>query len=483
MMRNTEKVVVEKPAMFVEVEKKQIIEEIQPVVYKETIVPTVIQETKPMYQKVVEGTVYSQETLASRGVRSEEEMRLEAERNAYRPSTERHADVHERVALPTQVIQKPVAIHEEIRRETLEEIQPVVNVEKIKTEIHQITAPLFDKEVKAVNIEKRTLNTEILPEVQIEGRGHRSAAEMSTTTYLPTNAVVVEKPAMYVEVEKRQIIEEVQPVIYKETVVPTVIQETKPMYQKVVEGAVFSHETLASRGVRSEEEMRLEAERNAYRPSTEVHAPVRTAMTLPTQVVEKPVAIHEEIRREMVEEIQPVINVEKFQTEVHQVTQPLFDKEVRAVQIEQKTLAREILPEVHIEGRGVRAVEDHSTVRTLNSNTVVVEKAAQFIEIEKTQIIEEIQPVIYKETIVPTVIQETKPMYQKVVEGAVYVHETLAPQSYSEWKSHHGGATVMTSTTTTTTQMSSSSTLDSRPLMVESSDEPNKKKQRTSANM
>jgi len=35
------------------------------------------------------------------------------------------------VQLPTEVIQKPVAVHEQIRRERVEEIQPVVNIEKL----------------------------------------------------------------------------------------------------------------------------------------------------------------------------------------------------------------------------------------------------------------------------------------------------------------------------------------------------------------
>lgn len=122
------------------------------------------------------------------------------------------------------------------------------------------------------------------------------------------------------------------------------------MFQKIVEGTVYSHETLASKSVRSEEEMRLEAERNAYRPTTEVIAPVRAEVMLPVQTVEKAAAVHETIHKELVEEIQPIVNVEKFQTEVHQVTQPLFDREVRPVLIEKKVMATEILPEQHLAG-------------------------------------------------------------------------------------------------------------------------------------
>jgi len=330
----------------------------------------------------------------------------------------------ERVLLPTQVIEKPVAIHEEIRREMVEEIQPVINVEKLKTEVHQVTQPLFDKEVKAVSIENRTLATEVLPEVLIAGRGVNMANDVSTTKYLDTTTVVVEKPAQFHEVERRQIIEEIQPVIYKETVVPSVIQETKPVYQKIVEGPVYTQQTLPAQGVATPSVIAP-----AYVPDNTPRAAVNERVMLPTQVVEKPVAIHETIQKEVIEEIQPVVNVEKLKTEVHQITVPLFDKEVRAVDIQKRTLNTEVLPEVLVEGRGVRAIDDVSSVNYQATNTVVIEKPAQFIEVERTQIIEEIQPVIYKETVVPHVIKETKPVYQKIVEGPVYTQQTLPAQS------------------------------------------------------
>jgi len=350
----------------------------------------------------------------------------------YTSSSSTFAPVVEKVLLPTQVIEKPVAIHEEIRKELIEEVQPVVNVEKFHTEVHQVTQPLFDKEVRAVQIENRTLATEILPEVRVEGRGFRQESELSTTRFLDTAKIVVEKPALVTEIEKMQIIEEIQPVIYKETIVPTVIQETKPIYQKVVEGTVFTQETLAAKEVANRSVIH-----EAYVPSNVVVAPVRESVMLPTQFVEKPTAVHEEIRRETIEEITPVVNVEKIKTEVHQITAPLFDKEIKPVLYEKKTLATEILPEVMIEGRGVRAVEDYSTTRYLDTKTTFVEKAAIINEVERTQIIEEIQPVVYKETIVPTVIRETKPVYQKIVEGTVYTHQTLAPRSLHETNFHY----------------------------------------------
>lgn len=43
-----------KPAIVHEHVTKNVIEEIQPVIYKETVQPVIIKETKPIYEKVVE---------------------------------------------------------------------------------------------------------------------------------------------------------------------------------------------------------------------------------------------------------------------------------------------------------------------------------------------------------------------------------------------------------------------------------------------
>jgi len=153
-----------------------------------------------------------------------------------------------------------------------------------------------------------------------------------------------------------------------------------------------------------------------------------TQVLLPTQVIEKPAAIHEEIRREQVEEIQPVINVEKLKTEVIQKTQPLIDREVRPVTLTQRSLPTETLPTIQQRDIGLRAAEDISSVVYKDSAAMVVERPALVSEIERVQIIEEIQPVIYKETIVPSLIKETKPVYQTIVEGTTYVHQTLPAQ-------------------------------------------------------
>jgi len=151
---------------------------------------------------------------------------------------------------PKEVIQKPAVIHEQVKYEQVEEIQPIINVEKFKTQVVQKTQPLLDKEVKNVNVQQRTLNTEVLPEVNIATGGIPMARDTSTTQY-DQASIVVEKAPIMMESENKRIIEEIQPVIYKETIVPTLIKETKPIYQKVVEGATYVQEVLPPRELHS----------------------------------------------------------------------------------------------------------------------------------------------------------------------------------------------------------------------------------------
>jgi len=148
------------------------------------------------------------------------------------------------VQLPTQTFTREAAIHEQIREETVEEIQPILNVERYKTEVIQKTQPLIDREVRPVNIQQQTLGTQILPEVTNQGTGAPWQQDSSSVNYLDTAKLIVEKPALIMETEKKQIVEEIQPVIYKETIVPSVIKATQPIYQKIVEGTTYAQEVL-----------------------------------------------------------------------------------------------------------------------------------------------------------------------------------------------------------------------------------------------
>jgi len=156
-----------------------------------------------------------------------------------------------------------------------------------------------------------------------------------------------------------------------------------------------------------------------------------TAMqTSPTETYvekfEKAPVLHERIRKEEVEEVQPVIHREHDRTEVHQIVQPMYEGEVTPAQYIDKQLPPEVMPTIT---RGVYTPSpfEANTTEFANIERMKIEKAPIIVETEKKKIIEEVQPVIYKETVQPTIIRETKPIYEKIIEAPVIVKEIREP--------------------------------------------------------
>jgi len=172
-------------------------------------------------------------------------------------------------------------------------------------------------------------------------------------------------------------------------------------------------------------------------------ATTATVTQLPTEHIERPAVIHERIRKEEVEEIQPVIHREHDRTEVHQVVQPMYEGQIDATNVLQKELAAEYRP-VLTRGTYVSAPLEKSTVEFEQAERLRVEKAPIIMETERKKIIEEVQPVVYKEIVQPTLIKETLPIYEKIVEAPVVVKE-VRPAVYC-----HPVASTSTFTTQTT---------------------------------
>jgi len=147
----------------------------------------------------------------------------------------------------------------------------------------------------------------------------------------------------------------------------------------------------------------------------------------PTIVQEKPVVIHERIRKEEVEEIQPIIHREHERLEVHQILQPMVEQIVQPTVISERSLAAETRPLVN-RGGYMGSVAPQATTDVQNFHKVV-EKAPIFVDLERRKVLEEIQPVVYKEILQPTIIRETKDIYEKVIEAPLIFTKTL-PQQY-----------------------------------------------------
>jgi len=142
--------------------------------------------------------------------------------------------------------EKGAVIKEHIHPQEREEIQPVIHREREKTEVVQLSKPILEKDVLPVKVEERTLPAETRPTV-VQGESEefrrryneKSSRFQSSTEVAPMEREVFERPPIIKEHITRKVIQEVQPVIYREITEPHIIKEVKPIYEKVVEGPVI----------------------------------------------------------------------------------------------------------------------------------------------------------------------------------------------------------------------------------------------------
>jgi len=140
---------------------------------------------------------------------------------------------------------------------------------------------------------------------------------------------------------------------------------------------------------------------------------------------ERPSVIHERVLPGIREEIQPVIHRERHQTEIHQVTKPIYEKNVKPTVVQEKMLPPERNPEVRL-GPSEREVPRHipkPKVKEVPAEVQTVVKPTIVEETIKKHIIEEIQPVIHRETIAPVVWKETQPIYETVYDAPTILKE------------------------------------------------------------
>lgn len=132
-------------------------------------------------------------------------------------------------------------------------------------------------------------------------------------------------------------------------------------------------------------------------------------------------------------EIQPVIHREREVLELHQVTQPVYEKEIRATRIEDTELPAEYREK--IEGSQAEFQERlregmegmHSSVHWENVERKVIDQTPIIKETIKKIVREEVQPIIYREIVEPRVIRETLPIYERVVEAPRVFREQREP--------------------------------------------------------
>eukprot|EP01113_Clastostelium_recurvatum_P050198 TRINITY_DN944_c0_g1_i3.p1 TRINITY_DN944_c0_g1~~TRINITY_DN944_c0_g1_i3.p1 ORF type:complete len:286 (+),score=110.10 TRINITY_DN944_c0_g1_i3:101-859(+) len=138
-------------------------------------------------------------------------------------------------------------------------------------------------------------------------------------------------------------------------------------------------------------------------------------------------AVKETIKRREVEEIQPVIAREIETTEVHHVTQPIYEKEVLATRVQEAVLPTVVRADVGVAAPLPTMEHIHSDriIETAEKTTIIKPTIVQ--ERVIPHVIEEVQPIVYREIVENTLIKEVQPIKERVVVAPVVVEEVRAP--------------------------------------------------------
>jgi len=155
----------------------------------------------------------------------------------------------------------------------------------------------------------------------------------------------------------------------------------------------------------------------------------QTAPTIMHEKVEKPVIVKERLFPQETVELQPVIHREREQLEVHEIVQPLHERDICPTTVKRANLPAQIRPDIRESDSQYQAKYKEATgryvseIKTEPIQREFVNKPAVVEEHISKKILEEIQPVLYKETVTPVIIQQTQPIYEKVIEAPVIIEE------------------------------------------------------------
>jgi hypothetical protein len=138
--------------------------------------------------------------------------------------------------------------------------------------------------------------------------------------------------------------------------------------------------------------------------------------------VEKPVVVHERVIPTQRTEVQPVIHRDREQVEYHEVLQPMKERDIAPTQVQRMELPAQRF-ETRAPDTGIPHREMRSDICTAPMTSEQFEKAPIVEEVIHKRIIEEVQPVLYKETLRPVVVQATKPIFEHIVESPTVCEE------------------------------------------------------------
>jgi len=145
------------------------------------------------------------------------------------------------VSVAREVHEKPTIVRETILPEERIEIQPVVHRERDQLEVHEVVQPMKERDILPTKMVHATLPAETRAPLIENDVAFKTQYREASTKFVPTTQTAavrsetIQKAPIIEEHVNRKIVEEIQPVLYKETIVPVVVHETQPIYEKVVE--------------------------------------------------------------------------------------------------------------------------------------------------------------------------------------------------------------------------------------------------------
>jgi len=152
-------------------------------------------------------------------------------------------------------------------------------------------------------------------------------------------------------------------------------------------------------------------------------APLSAEMPVNFVKEERPAVVKERILAVEEESIQPIIHREVEKREIHEILQPIHERQVLAPTFEEKELQAEFRPVIGGYAPRQAAFVAPSVEYAAKERTQIVRPPIIEETIRKT-VIEEVQPVIHREVVKPHIIRQTQNIYEKILEPEVILKET-----------------------------------------------------------
>jgi hypothetical protein len=150
-----------------------------------------------------------------------------------------------------QHVNKPAVVHEVVRPEEIVEVQPVIERQRERLDVYEVVQPMRERDVIPTEVRQAVLPAQTRATViadQSAFLAQRAApGDFSTREVAPTVHAAYQNVPIVHETITHKVVEEVQPVIYKEIDRPVLIKETLPIHEKIVESPHTHHTVLPVR--------------------------------------------------------------------------------------------------------------------------------------------------------------------------------------------------------------------------------------------